>query len=247
MKILGLIPARYASTRFEGKPLADINGKCMIQRVYEQALKADRLSDVIVATDDERIANAVRSFNGNVAITSVNHRSGTDRCCEVIQHLDNEFDAVVNIQGDEPFINPSQINHIAELISEENTQIASLCKLIKDKNELFSRNAVKVVFDINHKALYFSRFTIPYLRGVDESEWLERHVFYKHIGIYAYKSEVLKVLAGLPQSDLELAESLEQLRWIENGYSIRMGVTDFESYSIDTPDDLQNCLKLFTD
>lgn len=249
MNILGIIPARYASSRFPGKPLTIINGKTMIQRVYEQALKAEMLSDVVVATDDERIYDAVVSFGGKVVMTSVNHNSGTDRCNEVVQNIDNEYDALVNIQGDEPFINPEQINQIAEIISLDNSQIASLCKPIKDEEELFDENVVKVVFDKNFDALYFSRQTIPFLRKVEKNaaEWMKSRTFYKHIGIYAYKTEVLKEIALLPQSGLELAECLEQLRWLENAYKIKMGITEYESYSIDTPQDVEKCLKFFKD
>jgi 3-deoxy-manno-octulosonate cytidylyltransferase (CMP-KDO synthetase) len=239
MNILGIIPARYGSTRFEGKPLALINGKMMIQRVYEQTKKADRLSEVVVATDDERIYNAVVGFGGKAVMTSANHKSGTDRCCEVVDKIGNGFDAVINIQGDEPYINPQEINQIAELISDKDTQLASLCKPVYDEEELMSPNAVKVVFDKNGKALYFSRFAIPYLRNQIE------RTFYKHIGIYAYKCDVLKKVAALPQSGLELAESLEQLRWLENGYTVRMGVTEFESFSVDVPDDIVKIEKIF--
>lgn len=239
MNILGIIPARYGSTRFEGKPLALINGKMMIQRVYEQAKKADRLTEVVVATDDERIYDAVVGFGGKAVMTSTKHKSGTDRCCEVVDKIGNGFDAVINIQGDEPYINPLQINQIAELISDKDTQLASLCKPVHDEEELKSPNAVKVVFDKNGKALYFSRFAIPYLRNQIE------RTFYKHIGIYAYKCDVLKKVAALPQSGLELAESLEQLRWLENGYTVRMGVTEFESFSVDVPDDIVKIEKIF--
>ena len=239
MNILGIIPARYGSTRFEGKPLALINGKMMIQRVYEQTKKADRLTEVVVATDDERIYNAVVGFGGKAVMTSANHKSGTDRCCEVVDKIGNVFDAVINIQGDEPYINPQEINQIAELISDKDTQLASLCKPVYDEEELMSPNAVKVVFDKNGKALYFSRFAIPYLRNQIE------RTFYKHIGIYAYKCDVLKKVAALPQSGLELAESLEQLRWLENGYTVRMGVTEFESFSVDVPDDIVKIEKIF--
>lgn len=232
MKILGIIPARYGSTRFEGKPLALINGKMMIQRVYEQACKADRLSEVVVATDDERIYNAVLGFGGKAVMTSTNHKSGTDRCREVVDKVGAGFEAVINIQGDEPYINPLQINQIAELISDKDTPIASLCKPVHDAEELASPNAVKVVFDKNGKALYFSRFAIPYLRNKVE------RTFYKHIGIYAYKTLTLREISALPQSGLELAESLEQLRWLENGYTVRMGVTEFESFSVDVPEDI---------
>lgn len=239
MNILGIIPARYGSTRFEGKPLALINGKMMIQRVYEQTKKADKLSEVVVATDDERIYNAVVGFGGKAVMTSTKHKSGTDRCCEVVDKIGNGFDAVINIQGDEPYINPQEINQIAELISNKDTQLASLCKPVHDEEELKSPNAVKVVFDKNGKALYFSRFAIPYLRNQIE------RTFYKHIGIYAYKCDVLKKVAALPQSGLELAESLEQLRWLENGYTVRMGVTEFESFSVDVPDDIVKIEKIF--
>ncbi len=239
MNILGIIPARYGSTRFEGKPLALINGKMMIQRVYEQAKKADKLSEVVVATDDERIYNAVVGFGGKAVMTSTRHKSGTDRCCEVVDKIGNGFDAVINIQGDEPYINPQEINQIAELISDKDTQLASLCKPVYDEEELMSPNAVKVVFDKNGKALYFSRSAIPYLRNQIE------RTFYKHIGIYAYKCDVLKKVAALPQSGLELAESLEQLRWLENGYTVRMGVTEFESFSVDVPDDIVKIEKIF--
>lgn len=249
MKILGIIPARYASTRFPGKPLTIINGKSMIQRVYEQSMKSKLLSDVVVATDDQRIYDAVNAFGGKVMMTSTEHNSGTDRCCEIVEKINDKYDAVVNIQGDEPFINPEQINQIAELISLDDSQIASLCKPIKDKEELFDNNVVKVVFNINGDALYFSRHTIPFLRKVDKDEqlWLTSRTFYKHIGIYAYKTDVLMNIAKLKQSGLEIAECLEQLRWIENSYKIKMGVTEYESYSIDTPQDVEKCLKYFQD
>lgn len=249
MKILGIIPARYASTRFPGKPLTIINGKSMIQRVYEQSMKSKLLSDVIVATDDQRIYDAVNAFGGKVMMTSTEHNSGTDRCCEIVEKIVDRYDAVVNIQGDEPFINPEQINQIAELISLDDSQIASLCKPIKDKEELFDNNVVKVVFSINGNALYFSRQTIPFIRKVDKDEqlWMTSRTFYKHIGIYAYKTDVLMNIAKLEQSGLEMAECLEQLRWIENSYKIKMGVTEYESYSIDTPQDVEKCLKYFQD
>ena len=246
MKILGIIPARYGSTRFEGKPLALINGKMMIQRVYEQAKKADKLAEVVVATDDERIFNAVVGFGGKAVMTSANHKSGTDRCREVVDKIGTGFDAVINIQGDEPYINPLQINQIAELISDKNTPLASLCKPISDYDELVSHNAVKVVFDKDGKALYFSRYAIPFMRNVEDDKiWMSKRTFYKHIGIYAYKCNVLKEISAMPQSGLELAESLEQLRWLENGYTVRMGVTEFESYSVDVPEDITKIEKIF--
>lgn len=249
MKILGIIPARYASTRFPGKPLTIINGKSMIQRVYEQALKAEMLNDVVVATDDGRIYDAVLSFGGKVVMTSSEHKSGTDRCAEVVKTINDKYEAVVNIQGDEPFINPEQINQIASLISQKDSQIASLCKPIKDADELFDNNVVKVVFDIKGNALYFSRHTIPFMRNVENEarSWMNSHTFYKHIGIYAYKTDVLEQISQLTQSELEMSESLEQLRWLENSYRIIMGITEYESYSIDTPRDVEKCLKFFKD
>ncbi len=249
MKILGIIPARYASTRFPGKPLTIINGKSMIQRVYEQALKAEMLNDVVVATDDDRIYDAVLSFGGKVVMTSSEHKSGTDRCAEVVKTINDKYEAVVNIQGDEPFINPEQINQIASLISQKDSQIASLCKPIKDADELFDNNVVKVVFDIKGNALYFSRHTIPFMRNVENEarSWMNSHTFYKHIGIYAYKTDVLEQISQLTQSELEMSESLEQLRWLENSYRIIMGITEYESYSIDTPRDVEKCLKFFKD
>ena len=249
MKILGIIPARYASTRFPGKPLTIINGKSMIQRVYEQALKAEMLNDVMVATDDDRIYDAVLSFGGKVVMTSSEHKSGTDRCAEVVKTINDKYEAVVNIQGDEPFINPEQINQIASLISQKDSQMASLCKPIKDADELFDNNVVKVVFDIKGNALYFSRHTIPFMRNVENEarSWMNSHTFYKHIGIYAYKTDVLEQISQLTQSELEMSESLEQLRWLENSYRIIMGITEYESYSIDTPRDVEKCLKFFKD
>ena len=237
MKVVGIIPARYASTRFPGKPLALIKGKPMIQRVYEQALKS-KLDAVVIATDDVRIADAVMDFGGQYVMTSPNHRSGTDRCCEALDLLKTKYDAVVNIQGDEPFIDPEQINLLVDLISREDTQLASLAKRIEDEDGLFSPNAVKVVMDKEGKALYFSRNPIPFMRNLESTEWLKKGVFYRHIGIYAYKAETLRKVAQLQPSPLELAESLEQLRWLENGLPIHMAVTASENISIDTPEDL---------
>lgn len=246
MNILGIIPARYGSTRFEGKPLALINGKMMIQRVYEQSKKAAMLTDVVVATDDRRIFDAVTGFGGRAVMTSPNHKSGTDRCREVVGKIGADYEAVINIQGDEPYINPQQINQIAELISDSDTQIASLCKPIRDIDELLSHNAVKVVMDKNGKALYFSRYTIPFQRNEsDIDKWMQLSTYYRHVGIYAYKTSVLKEISELPQSVLEKSESLEQLRWLENGYSVRMGVTEFESFSVDVPDDIRKIESVF--
>ena len=237
MKVVGIIPARYASTRFPGKPLAVIKGKTMIRRVCEQAWKS-KLDAVVVATDDVRIADEVMSFGGQYVMTDPNHRSGTDRCREALDLLENQYDAVVNIQGDEPFIDPEQINLLVDLISRDDTQLASLAKRIEDEDDLFSPNAVKVVMDKDGKALYFSRNPIPFMRNVERAEWLKKGVFYHHIGIYAYKAETLRQVASLQPTALEMAESLEQLRWLENGLSIRMAVTKSVNVSIDTPEDL---------
>ena len=245
MKIVGIIPARYASTRFPGKPLALIKGKTMIRRVYEQALKS-KLDAVVVATDDVRIADEVMNFGGCYVLTDPNHRSGTDRCREALDLLDDSFDAVVNIQGDEPFIDPNQINMMVDLISRDDTQLASLAKRIDSEDELFSPNTVKVVMDREGKALYFSRHPIPFMRNEDESVWMTKGAFFKHIGIYAYKAETLRKIAEMPMSTLEKSESLEQLRWLENGLVIRMGITNTENVSIDTPSDLQKAESFIT-
>lgn len=237
MKVVGIIPSRYASTRFPGKPLAMIKGKTMIRRVCEQAWKS-KLDAVVVATDDMRIADEVLSFGGNYVLTNPNHQSGTDRCREALDMLDVQYDAVVNIQGDEPFIDPKQINLLVDLISQPDTSIASLVKTIDEEDELFSTNAVKVVMDKNGNALYFSRNPIPFMRNVAREQWLEKGNFYRHIGIYAYKADTLRQVAKMQPSKLELAESLEQLRWLENGLSIRMAVTDGVNVSIDLPSDL---------
>ena len=237
MKVVGIISARYNSTRFPGKPLALIQGKTMIRRVCEQAWKS-KLDAVVVATDDVRIADEVMGFGGQYVLTDPNHRSGTDRCREALDLLGNQYDAVVNIQGDEPFIDPRQINQIIDLISQENTLLASLAKRIEDEDELFSPNTVKVVMNKFGNALYFSRNPIPFIRNLDRKEWLEKGVFYKHIGIYAYKAETLRQIAEMQPTSLELSESLEQLRWLENGLNIRMGITDSENVSIDMPDDI---------
>ena len=238
MKILGIIPSRYASTRFPGKPLAMIDGKSMIQRVYEQASKSSSLTRVIVATDDSRIYDHVKSFNGNVVMTSSEHLNGTSRCWEVVEQSDENYNVVVNIQGDEPFIDPVQINQVAELFENNEVEIATLVKKIDESTELFNPNVVKAVFDREKKALFFSRQPIPFLRGIPKDEWLRKHDYFKHIGIYAYRSDILKKIVKLKPSELEKAESLEQLRWLENGFNINVQVTAIEAVSIDTPDDL---------
>lgn len=210
----------------------------MIQRVYEQALKSS-LDAVVVATDDERIADAVRGFDGIAIMTSPNHRTGTDRCREALEQLGESYDAVVNIQGDEPFIDPVQINQVVDLIRREDTQLASLAKRILVEDELFSPNTVKVVMDQQGKALYFSRHPIPFMRNLKCEEWLGQGIFHKHIGIYAYKADTLRRISLMTPSALETAESLEQLRWLENGLSIRMGVTEADNVSIDLPSDIE--------
>jgi 3-deoxy-manno-octulosonate cytidylyltransferase (CMP-KDO synthetase) len=242
MKIIGIIPARFASTRFPGKPLADINGKTMIQRVIEQAHKSTFLSKVIVATDDLRIADHVTSLGETAVLTSPDHPSGTDRCLEALLKCEENYDAVINIQGDEPFVDPSQIDMLADLISRPEVKIATLVKKINDFRLLMDVNKVKVIMDIWGRAIYFSRNAIPYFKGEDPQAWHKRCDYFKHIGLYAYKSSVLKEICALQPSKLELAESLEQLRWIENGYEINAGITEIETPSIDTPEDLAQVL-----
>jgi 3-deoxy-manno-octulosonate cytidylyltransferase (CMP-KDO synthetase) len=246
MKVVGIIPSRYASTRFPGKPLAMIKGKTMIHRVCEQAWKS-KLDAVVVATDDMRIAEEVLSFGGQYVLTDPMHRSGTDRCCEALDILETQYDAVVNIQGDEPFIDPKEINLLVDLISRDDTQLASLVKRIDDEEELFGSNKVKVVMDKSGNALYFSRNPIPFMRNLDHDKWLQKGEFYKHIGLYAYKAETLCQIAEMQSTKLEMAESLEQLRWLENGLSIRMGITPYESLSIDTQEDLEKALQYAQD
>ena len=242
MKVIGIIPSRYASTRFPSKPLAMIKGKTMIQRVWEQAWKS-KLDAVVVATDDMRIADEVLKFGGQYVLTDPNHRSGTDRCREALYMLEGQYDAVVNIQGDEPFIDPAQINQVIELIGRDDTQLASLAKRIEDEDELFSPNVVKVVMDKQGNALYFSRNPIPFMRNLDRDKWLQKGEYYKHIGLYAYETETLCQIAEMQSTALEMAESLEQLRWLENGLRIRMGVTQLESLSIDTQEDYEKAMQ----
>ena len=240
MRYIGIIPARYASTRFPAKPLAMLGGKMVIQRVFEQV--SGVLDEVYVATDDERIEATVKSFGGNVVMTSTNHKSGTDRCYEAYTKVGAGYDVVVNIQGDEPFIQRSQLESIKNCFSDESTQIATLVKPYTESDgieALENVNSPKVVVDNRMNAIYFSRSVIPFLRGVDKADWLKRHTYYKHIGLYAYRAEVLKEITRLPQSALEMTESLEQLRWIENGYKIKVGISDVETIGIDTPEDLE--------
>ena len=237
MKFIGLIPARYASTRFPGKPLALLAGKPVIQHVYEQAAKV--LDAVYVATDDERIYNKVLEFGGKAVMTSTEHHSGTDRIEEALKKVGGDFDVVVNIQGDEPFIAQSQIETLCHCFEDEATQIATLGKPFECIEAVENPNSPKIVVDNRGYAMYFSRSIIPFVRSVERQEWLKKYPFLKHLGIYAYRTEVLKAITRLPQSSLELAESLEQLRWLENGYRIKVGITNVETVGIDTPEDLQ--------
>ncbi|WP_314126554.1 3-deoxy-manno-octulosonate cytidylyltransferase [Segatella maculosa] len=237
MKFIGLIPARYASTRFPGKPLALLNGKPVIQHVYEQAAKV--LDAVYVATDDERIYNKVLAFGGKAVMTSTEHHSGTDRIEEALEKVGGDFDVVVNIQGDEPFIAQSQIETLCQCFVDKATQIATLGKPFECIEAAENPNSPKIVVDNRGYALYFSRSIIPFVRGTERQDWLSKYPFLKHLGIYAYRTNVLKEITKLPQSALELAESLEQLRWLQNGYRIKVGLTDVETVGIDTPDDLQ--------
>ncbi|MBQ9640288.1 MAG: 3-deoxy-manno-octulosonate cytidylyltransferase [Bacteroidaceae bacterium] len=241
MRYLGIIPARYASTRFPAKPLAMLGGKMVIERVYRQV--EGTLDDVVVATDDERIYQAVRQFGGNVVMTSTAHRSGTDRCYEALTLVGaDRFDVVVNIQGDEPFIQPQQLRTVCQCFDDPTVDIATLVKPFTPADgfaALENANSPKVVVNNRMEALYFSRSIIPFMRGKDREEWLPNHTYYKHIGLYAYRTDVLRQITALPQGTLERVESLEQLRWLENGYKIKVGTTQVETIGIDTPEDLQ--------
>ena len=245
MQTLGIIPSRFASTRFPGKPLVNIDGKTMIQRVYEQASKAKTLAKVIVATDDERIFHHVQTFGGQVMMTKKSHQSGTDRCAEVALNF-QDMEAIINIQGDEPFINPLQIDQVTlQLKQNTSLNIATLVKRISNSTNLFSPNIVKVVFNQQNIANYFSRSPIPYLRGVPQNDWISKGVFYKHLGLYGYRRQTLLDVTQLPISILEKSESLEQLRWLENGYTIGIGLTDIETVGIDSPEDLEKVRPFF--
>ena len=245
MKFLGIIPARYASTRFPGKPLADMLGKPMVQRVYEQVQHT--VDAIYVATDDTRIEAAVKAFGGNAVMTSVSHRSGTDRCFEAYSKIGGDFDIVINIQGDEPFIQPTQIELLKKCFpATSDTQIATLAKAFSPdcdfEKDLHNPHTPKVVISQNKEALYFSRSVIPCIRDKEYTKWPESHTFYKHIGLYAYKADILKEIVRLPQSPLELAENLEQLRWLENGYKIKVEITQQETTGIDTPEDMKRAI-----
>lgn len=242
MRILGIIPARYASTRFPGKPLVMIAGKSMIQRVYEQALSAESLTDVIVATDDERIFDHVQDFGGKAFMTPATLSSGTERCGFVLENItrqgDSHFDAVLNIQGDEPYIQPSQIEALCHCFSNPEVSIATLGKVIHTQEELLNPNVVKVIRDKDNFALFFSRTPLPYQRSYPQEDWVQHHKYLKHIGLYGFLSPVLQIVSKLETSPLAMAESLEQLSWLENGMKIYVTLTDIETQAIDTPEDL---------
>lgn len=237
MKFIGIIPARYASTRFPGKPLALLGGKPVIQHVYEKV--AAVLEAAYVATDDERIYDAVKSFGGQVVMTRTDHKSGTDRIEEAIEKIGGEWDVVVNVQGDEPFVAKSQLDTICHCFDDPTTQIATLGKPFESMEAVQNPNSPKIVVDNMGFAMYFSRSVIPYVRGKEKSSWLTHYPFLKHLGIYAYRKDVLRQVTQLPQSSLEIAESLEQLRWLQNGFKIKVGTTDVETVGIDTPQDLE--------
>lgn len=237
MKFIGIIPARYSSSRFPGKPLAILGGKPVIEHVYRQVSSV--MEDVFVATDDQRIYDAVEAFGGKAIMTRSDHKSGTDRICEALEKVGGSFDVVINIQGDEPFIQKSQLETVMQCFDDPRTQIATLGKPFESMEAVENPNSPKMVLDNDGYALYFSRSVIPFVRGKEHEEWLSHFPYLKHIGLYAYRSEVLREISKLPQSTLELAESLEQLRWLQNGYKIKVGLTNVETIGIDTPEDLQ--------
>lgn len=237
MKFIGIIPARYASTRFPGKPLALLGGKPVIQHVYERV--AATLDDAYVATDDERIFKAVESFGGKAVMTRTDHKSGTDRIQEAVEKIGGEWDVVVNVQGDEPFVAKEQLDTICHCFDDPTTQIATLGKPFASMEQVANPNSPKIVTTNQGFALYFSRSIIPFVRGKEQAQWMDHYPFLKHLGIYAYRTDILREITRLPQSPLEIAESLEQLRWLQNGYKIKVGTTDIETVGIDTPEDLQ--------
>lgn len=245
MKFIGIIPARYASTRFPGKPLAVLGGKTVIQRVYEQV--ATVLGEAYVATDDERIYQAVEAFGGRAVMTRSDHKSGTDRIEEAAEKIGTAADVIINVQGDEPFIQQSQLETVKALFDDPQVQIGTLGKPFESMEAVENPNSPKIVCDVRGYAMYFSRSVIPYVRGKEQASWLEHFPYLKHIGLYAYRREVLAEITKLPQSPLEVAESLEQLRWLQNGYCIKVGLTDVETVGIDTPEDLQRAEAFLND
>lgn len=242
--IAGIIPARYASTRFPGKPLIDIKGKTMLQRVYEQASKSKQLAAVVVATDDERIANHVQSFGGRVVMTAGHHPSGTDRCWDALQQMPEPYTYLINIQGDEPFINPEQIDELALALQDGTVELATQMIAVDSYEVLFDRGEVKIILNHQNEALYFSRMPIPYIKGVDEKHWHSHYRYYRHVGLYAYRRDILEKITALPVSSLERAESLEQLRWLQNGFTIKCVPTQYESHCIDVPEDVDKVARL---
>lgn len=241
---IGIIPARYASTRFPGKPLAILGGKTVIERVYTQV--ASVLDEVCVATDDQRIMDAVKAFGGRAVMTRTDHKSGTDRIEEAYNKIGKDIPVVINIQGDEPFIRPEQIKAVMECFDDPSTEIATLGKPFESMDAVRNVNSPKIVVDNHNYAMYFSRSIIPFVRGVDENDWLRHYPFLKHLGLYAYRAEVLKRITALPQSSLEKAESLEQLRWLQNGFRIKVAITNAETVGIDTPDDLKRAEEILS-
>lgn len=247
MRFLGIIPARFASTRLDGKPLVDICGKSMIQHVYERAV--DALDDLYVATDDQRISSAVENFRGKAVMTSIQHENGTSRCLEAYEIItrdkEKHFDVIINIQGDEPLLDPRQIEALKDCFTDEYIMMATLVTPVKDPGDFENESEVFVTFDKNKNALYFSRSVIPYLKGVPRKNWTGNHTFYKHVGMYAYRPEALEIFTSMDPSSLELAEGLEQNRWLENGHAIKIGLTDRTSMCVDTPDDLERVREYF--
>ncbi len=241
-KILGIIPSRYGSTRFPGKPLVDVAGKSLVQRVYEQTSKSQKLTKVVVATDDERIFDHVKGFGGDAVMTSSEHPTGTDRCVEVAQKIGQDFDVFVNIQGDEPFVAPKQIDDLASLFDSPATEIGTMIKLITDPAEIFDMKEVKVTFNKHMEALYMSRSAIPFVKDIIETDWHKHQDFFKHIGIYGFRKDILLKIASMKQTQLEKSESLEQLRWMDE-FRIKLGITDIDTLSIDTPEDLKEVYK----
>ena len=241
--IIGIIPARFASTRFPGKALIDIGGKSMIQRVYEQSKKSKSLNKIIVATDDQRILNHVTDFGGEAIMTSEHHKSGTDRCFEALNNLKESYQYIINIQGDEPFIEPEQIDELANALNAD-VEIATQMIVVKNKEELFDAGEAKIVLNENSEALYFSRSPIPFVRNVSEENWHLHHTFYRQVGMYAYRKDILEKITKLPVSSLEKAESLEQLRWLQNGFKIKCVLTKYESHCLDVPEDVEKVISL---
>lgn len=242
--IAAIIPARYGSSRFPGKPLVAIQGKTMLQRVYEQTSQSKLVNKVVVATDDKRIFDHVVSFGGNVVMTATDHPSGTDRCWDALQQLEERYEYVINVQGDEPFIEPAQIDELAAVLQDGTTELATQMIAVDSHEILFDKGEVKIVLNTKNEALFFSRMVIPFIKGVEEKDWHTQHNYFRHVGMYAYRADILKEITKMPVSSLEKAESLEQLRWLENGYKIKCVLTTFDSHCIDSPEDIEKVLKL---